>query len=45
VWVFDRGDDKEYFLNGTIEITPTSDRGLWSGKLDLPREKVPIEPE
>jgi hypothetical protein len=45
VWALDRGDDKKYFLNGTIEITPTRDRGLWSGKLKLPRVRLPIEPE
>jgi hypothetical protein len=45
VWVFDRGDKMEYYLNGTIKVTPTRDRGLWSGTIDLPRVKVPIEPE
>lgn len=45
VWVFDRGDKMDYYLEGTIKVTPTSDKGLWSGTIDLPRVKVPIEPE
>jgi hypothetical protein len=45
VWVFDRGDKMDYYLEGTIKVKPTGDSGLWSGTIDLPRVKVPIEPE
>jgi hypothetical protein len=45
VWVFDGGDEKKYYLNGTIKVEPTRDRELWSGTIDLPRVKVPMEPQ
>jgi hypothetical protein len=45
VWVFDKSDETAYYLGGVVKIKPTSDAGLWSGTLDLPKAKLPIEPE
>src|SRR5262249_50464847 len=42
VWVFEKGDEKAYYLRGTIEVKPTGERGRWSGTLDLPRVKIPL---
>ena len=45
VWVFDKGDEKAYYLSGEIKIQPTRDTGVWSGTINLPKVKVPLEPE
>jgi RNA polymerase sigma factor (sigma-70 family) len=51
VWVFDKGDDKAYYLSGDVTIKPFAENGVpvgdgvWSGTLNLPKVKLPIEPE
>ncbi len=45
VWEFDKSNEQAYYLSGKITIKPTGDGGLWSGTLELPKVKLPIQSE
>lgn len=45
VWEFDKSDEKAYYLSGEVKIQPTRDVGVWSGTMELPKVKLPLEPE
>jgi hypothetical protein len=41
-WVFERGDRKDYFLRGKMEVAGNTAESPWGGTLDLPKVRIPL---